>query len=286
MDLFESLQAMTENNIDLKDNSLTNFTKTLNSILSWDNKVSKLELFSSLGGDSDRYWYKAVIDIDPNLIKKVINQEKLPESSKLLQNNNLEISNDNTIVIDCSAFAKDYKPTIKLGIKNKSGVDMSVLDKEATTIGEVLIDKLFSNESKLIKTLKESENLNEDLILIEEEINEDEFKNNLKAKAKQIADIVNVVSKYTNEYEVSEILTDLSSEFDMDQYYPGEPYPSDINGYLSSGIDEMFLDNDGDKEEFEWVDESLTEMIEKLKITVNNLISRLETEIFDLKSVI
>ena len=158
------------------------------------------------------------------------------------------------------------------------------------------LNKLFNKNKKRIEaTILKDEKDMEQIVENKETLTEDSAdpKEALQDKADKFGAMIDALGEEMNEYELNEFLKGLTDELDMDIYEDGEPYPTDLDGYFAEPVAGLNLNDEADAEMFDWIDDVLTDCINKtveyIKGRIETLkgeISALETTISDFESLI
>lgn len=143
-------------------------------------------------------------------------------------------------------------------------------------------DKLFNKnktriEATIVKDEKDMEQVVEGTRTLTED--SDNILDLVEAKAKRFGAMVDAIGEDMPTSEVNDFLKGLTTELGMDVYEGGEPYPTDLEGYLGMPIADIDVNDENDIELINWIDSVLTECITKTERFVKSRIEILKGEI-------
>ena len=149
---------------------------------------------------------------------------------------------------------------------------------------EMVVEQAIEDKEDVEFEVEEVETLTEDLA---------DPKEALQVKANRFGAMVDALGEEMSEFELNEFLKGLTDELDMDIYEEGEPYPSDLEGYLGMDPHELDMEDEETIDLINWIDgivtDCTTKTVEFIKGKIETLkgeISALETSIKDLESLL
>ena len=232
--------------------------------------------------DSGEEKTEASIIKDEKDMEQIVENKKSSEGWKCQEKDNV-----NSVQ---SYYYNDYTDTITGFVYGTTDKDLSKDGKEVFQAYLYDADKDDDiSETKTFKDVKSAQRWLDKQIKKFESLTEDyaDPKEAFRNKAKKFADMVDVLAEVISENELHDFLQSLGHDLDMDVYYPGENYPYEADGYFSVGsLAELNLSDDMDAQEFEWVDEELSNCINTINAKINSIISDLNNQITKLKSVL